>query len=785
MNTIKELIREIHRRSLWQVLGIFLAASWGVLQVVQAVTDSIGLPDWTPGMAFVLLLIGLPVVLATAFVQEGMPGGSERAFGTNGDPPSPDAPSEDVRVVDDAESVTLAAGVGYLDRPSSDPRASRRLFTWRNAVIGGVGAFALLGFSLVAYFVMWTTGMGPVGNLTAQGVFEDGETVVLADFENRSADDGLGAVVTEALRVDLGSSQVITLAGPLRIDETLALMQRTRADGLSAEVAREVAVRRGIKAVVDGEVGAAGTGYILTANIRAAETGLPLATFRRTADGPESVIDAIDGLSQDIRERAGESLRDIKSEGGLEEVTTSSLEALRLYSQAEELMERGQAIRSIEILEQALELDAEFAMAWRKLSVAARSGSQDPELESYAATRAYELRHRLTEEERLLATAYYNDIVEGDVNATIRAYEAMLDLDPENETALNNIALSLAERAQWEQAIEYLVMADAVVPMATARVNLAIYYSAIGRVAEASEARDRLLELRGTSGVFDNLVSSLVGVIGPDPNAPIEPARAMQLDTESPIRFRHAGLLFQTAVRILDGDWEGAMSTYAEEVEALVEVQPALAVNAGAAKDLFHTYVLREVGERARAAHAAWADGGFGDLPVGGRDYVGVTRAASILGDAELARDVLEEWQNTEGAIAPARASEYAIIVDALGGSPEDRLRSIDTYREQTGCTRCYSWEYAELLETMDRLPEAADEFGKAMSAMWYPPSGHFFALWRVFGHERLGELHEEMGDPAQAVVHYQAFVDRLPDARPPLRARVDRARARIEALKR
>ncbi|NIP59938.1 MAG: hypothetical protein GWO00_19065, partial [Gemmatimonadetes bacterium] len=79
MSSFKRLVREIHRRSLWQVVGLFGAVSWGVLQVVEVVTESVGLPDWTPGMAFVLLLIGLPIVLATAFVQEGMPGQEEEA----------------------------------------------------------------------------------------------------------------------------------------------------------------------------------------------------------------------------------------------------------------------------------------------------------------------------------------------------------------------------------------------------------------------------------------------------------------------------------------------------------------------------------------------------------------------------------------------------------------------------------------------------------------------------------------------------------------------------------
>ena len=73
-NPLKRLISEIHRRSLWQVLGIYLAGSWGVLQVVDTLVGTLGLPDWFPPLALALLLVGLPIVLATAFVGERGPG---------------------------------------------------------------------------------------------------------------------------------------------------------------------------------------------------------------------------------------------------------------------------------------------------------------------------------------------------------------------------------------------------------------------------------------------------------------------------------------------------------------------------------------------------------------------------------------------------------------------------------------------------------------------------------------------------------------------------------------
>ena len=109
---LKRFIHEIHRRALWQVLGIYLVASWAVLQVVDTLGGALNLPDWFPSVALALLVVGLPIVLATAFVQEGGPGR-------------------------DGGDVEVAA-------PRAPPASG--LFTWRNAFGGGVLAFALLGF---------------------------------------------------------------------------------------------------------------------------------------------------------------------------------------------------------------------------------------------------------------------------------------------------------------------------------------------------------------------------------------------------------------------------------------------------------------------------------------------------------------------------------------------------------------------------------------------------------------------------------------------------------------
>jgi hypothetical protein len=136
MNRLKQFITEIHRRSLWQVLGIYVVGAWIAFQIVQTLTEGLGLPDWFPGIALGLLIVLLPVVLATAFVQEGVRG-----------PRRPEATEPAVREVRGAH---------------------QRAFTWRNAGLGVV--IALGGWGVVATGWLMLGERGPSADEERQSI---------------------------------------------------------------------------------------------------------------------------------------------------------------------------------------------------------------------------------------------------------------------------------------------------------------------------------------------------------------------------------------------------------------------------------------------------------------------------------------------------------------------------------------------------------------------------------------------------------------------------------------
>jgi TolB-like protein len=359
--------------------GLYLAVSLILLAVTQFLLVQLGLPDWVmPGVG-VLLLIGLPVTVAAAHSE-----------------------------------IRIANGRAPL----------LPFLSWNNVMRAGVLAMGGWSALVAGYMGMRLLGVGPVGTLVAAGVLEERERVVVADFENRTANSLLGRAVTEAFRVDLAQSPVVTLMSPASVARVLALMERPADEPVTEEVAREVALREGLKAVVAGDVTAVGGSYVLSARMVSAQDGNLLAAFRETAADSTEIIDAVDRLSDRLRSRIGESLKSIRANEPLAAVTTESLEALVKYSQAMQMVNQGDVTEALQLLRDAVELDTAFAMAYRKIGVSALSRAEQVD----ALTRAYRHRDRLTAMERNLLEAAYHTVVTDDENAASR-HRVGIELD--------------------------------------------------------------------------------------------------------------------------------------------------------------------------------------------------------------------------------------------------------------------------------------------------------------------------------------------------------------------
>jgi eukaryotic-like serine/threonine-protein kinase len=781
MGRIRRIIHEVHRRSIWQVLAVYLAGSWVALQVVDALTRTAGLPDWVPPFAIVLLVIGLPIVLGTAIVQEGAPLGSSSgaAGGVTGgqDAAAPSAPANQ------------PAPSGPTVASTSDPGAAQAFLqkhlTWKRAILGGVAACVLLGSAVGAYFAMRASGVGPVASLVAQGVLDEREPILLADFENSTDDAALGGMVTELLRVDLTQSQVVSLVEAARLEDALRRAGRDPGTPVTPELARELAVRDGIKAFIEGEVGSVGGAYVLTATLRRGEDGASLASFRRTARDPDAFIDAIDRLSQDIRERVGESLRSIRRGTPLAQATTSSLEALRRYTEAEEELRRGNEIAGLALLREATAVDSAFAVAYRREQAVLSNLRIEHDRQVEAVERAYRHRARLTEKERYLAEAAYHNTVTGDRDAVVRAYEAVLRIAPEDIPALNNLANDHQQRGNLTRAEELYRRAVAA-PMSSPAPHLNLVRNQLqqGDVAGARAASEAFLEAFPDDPTAIE-AAALVDAWSGDLRGAAERLEAL-LDRPDLAGTRradaHAFLGWLAAGR---GRTEEARSHIEEAVREGARVSPVLTAFYRAVSVNME---LKTTGDRARVLailRGIRESEEMAELPPQVPTHgIGVHGLLSV-GSIEEAREWLRVWteMTPPGESTRAVRAEQALLEAWASnpGEPEVILGALETYRREARCGRCYEDVRPALLQAAGRLEEARDGWSGLAETVLGAWGLSVYA--RAHYLERLAALSEELGDAEAAARSYRHFIELWADADPELQPRVQAARERLAAL--
>lgn len=408
MSRFRRLVQEIHRRSLWQVVGIYAAGAWVGYEVIVSLTEGLGLPEWFPPFAVVLFIIGLPVVVATAFVQQGLHPGSAGA--------SIEGEGEAVGAAEASPTAVAAgAGGGRAGRstrgggtaPEEGSPELRRLFTWRNAILGGMAAFSLWGLIAAAWLVVEWRSEPAAATESARAPEE--EAVAVLPFRVVGSDSLLGEGMVEMLSANLETAAGIRKVDPWAIMSAWRQVVGEDHDPSGAEQALEVARRLGATWAMTGSVVGRGPGVRISADVYEVASGERRGPVQveGTAD---SMMRLVDRLSIEIL-RAGllpEAL-DLP-QMDLSRITTSSLAALRAYLEGEQAYRRSRWTEASEHFRRALERDSAFALAAYRLALSqiwTGTGSYPLALEY--SRRAARLSSRLPERERLLlrgAAAY-------------------------------------------------------------------------------------------------------------------------------------------------------------------------------------------------------------------------------------------------------------------------------------------------------------------------------------------------------------------------------------------
>jgi eukaryotic-like serine/threonine-protein kinase len=742
-----------------------------VAVVVKAATITIGLPDWVMPGALAVMALGLPVILFTGYVQRVTrraltttpaitPGGGHEAHGT---------------------MATIAL------------RASPHV-SWQRTTRGGVYAIGGFAALVVAFMVMRAFGIGPVGSLLAEGRLAQRDPVLVADFATSHTDSSVGHVVAEGVRQNLSQSNSITLFSQASVTSALARMKLPPTTPLTPTLARQLATREGIKAFVTGDVTGLGNGFVIALRLVSADSGDVLASYQATVDGPTQLVAGVDELTRKLRGKIGESLKSVQDSPALAQVTTASYEALKAYTEGARLYDnQADYQKAIPLLHQAVTIDTGFAMAWRKLAVAYERSGYPPSTTSAANLKAFQLRSRLTDQERYMAEGtYYGSGAGKDRPKSVAAYQALLSTGNDSAYALNNLGgryYDLRQFAQAEQAFRSAVRQASSGSLPS--TNLAYMLVVQGKNSAAdSVLAAELAKSPSNPGVLRAMIVTKYA----EGNVSAAERLADSLDRTT----TNAGLRLDT---------RQARSAFALIHGRLVEGQrlydefTAMQREAGAATTPPLTDSISFVmldwwlrGQRDRALKrldAVTAALPLTSLPELDRPYGDLGVAYAALGRTDRARAVLSQIAQINDTVARRNLQPDAHRIQAEIALTENRPRDavIEFRKADSLPDGPVNGDPSAVLYNLGRALDKGNQSDSAIAM--FEQFLHCQAIERIFTdvvdlpltQRRLGELYEAKGDRARAAEHYKAFVELWKNADPDLQPQVADVRKKLAGL--
>ncbi len=750
-----------------KALAVWAGALIAVGVLAKAAIVVIGLPSWVFPGALAVMALGLPIILFTAYAQYIIRRAltSSPTFTPGGTP--------------------SMAGKGTMATIAI--KASPHLSGRRTAIGGAwaIGAFVVL---VGVAMILRSLGIGPGGSLIASGAMSDHERIIVADFTNKANDSTLAPAVTDALRSGLAQSASLSIVPATTVRETLRRMQRPGDSRVDFALAREIATREGLKAVIDGEVLGLGGKFVISARLVGAQTGDVLASFRETASDAADIVPAVDRLSKDVRAKVGESLRSVQNAPPLEQVTTGSLEALKKFVEGQHAIDiEGDYPKGIQALEQAIALDTGFAMAYRKLGVAyANTGVADKAIDLVA--KAYEHRDRLTDAERYMATAYYfQSGPQEDRDKAIAAYESLLDMQPDNGAA-NNLAILYASKrdfAKAEQVLAHILQQpDAPVQ---AFQNMISAQAAQGKLDDSKRTLDlyaqrfpkdpSLASVRAARYVtlhqYDSAQAVLTALYRDRGSVPFVHAfSSFELGRLAEYRGRLA------EARRWDGERYGAMVARGLKRTPLVAALDDARLRAWFLGD--HEGAVRVLDDTIRR-HP------LDSLNAIDRRYPDLVWLYATAGRPDRARALMDEFDRARRKVSSyTDDQDRHAMAGAIAFAEKRYADAVTEYRaaDKSECVTCVLPEIARAYDLQGNADSAIAVFTRYVESPSAPETRlDNEAVYEAGAYKRLGELWELKGNAQKAAGYYAKFVDLWKNADPELQPQVAEVRKRLARL--
>ena len=592
------------------------------------------------------------------------------------------------------------------------------------------------------------------------GTLTTRDALVVADFENRTGEPLFDGALKIALAVALEQSPYLTIYPEARARETLRLMQRSPDEPVTRSIAREIAQREQLKALLAGSITRLGGNYALTLEAIDAGSGDVLAREQAEAAGKEQVLTSLGAAASRLREKLGESLASIeKFDVPLPRATTTSLDALHAYALA---LERGQAVPRLETiphLKRAIELDPTFALAYAALSSVYSNNGQSA-LAPPFSRRAFELRDRVSERERFFISWRYYWDAERSVDEALDLARSWTESYPHEAFAFNSLGLAFAALGDFEQAAGAWGEARRLdAGFSVVYGNLALALRALNRTAEARA----VLQVAADKGIdFGNVrpvAYSLAFLEGDE--------AAMAKVVEQSVGASGVGAAFGWRAHVLA--YRGRVSAAHEEFGRDIRSSERGGLSQTAAQLTLQDAEIHALAGQCREALDEAAAG----LELN-REFFVLVRASRTLalcgaavGASDLLKDLSERFPRAT-LLRRVHGPVVAALIALRRGEPARAIEQLDAVRPYDNAREADLWPaylrgraYSQLKD----WPAAANEFRRLLDHRGVEPS----SLLHPFAQLGLARAYAAAGRIAEARTAYQTLFDVWKDADPDL----------------
>jgi len=582
----------------------------------------------------------------------------------------------------------------------------------------------------------------------------DKDTIVLADFDNRTGDPVFDDALKQALAVELGQSPFLNVLSERKVSETLRMMGRPENERISGDVGRDLCMRTGSKALLGGTISSLGSHYLIDLNAIACSSGDTLAKEQAEAASKEDVLKVLSRASSSLRSKLGESLPSLQKFDVPFEATTSSLEALKSYSMGIRTQKEQGDAPGLPFLKRAIELDPNFAVAYAALAVSYDNLLQ-PSLALEYATKAYQLSDHVSEREKVRIAADYFRAT-GELDKEAQTYELWISNYPRDSVPHYNLGSNYADMGEYDKALSEYQEALRLAPddvldyasLGEMYINLnrldeakATFNQAFAHHLDGGYLRQQLYNLaflRADAAQMQEQLAWAAGKAGDE-----DPLLSMQADTEA--YYGHLNRAHDFTRRAV----ESAVRADSKETAALWQVDAAM-----------REAELGNIAAAKQGVAAAFALSQGMDVKM--QAVLALARSGDTHKAAALASEV-EKSHATNTKLKTNVLPTVNALIELCRANPSQALVDLEAVAPWEGLTLYPAYVRGQAYLLAHNGTAAVDEFKKLLDHRGIVGNSVTGAL----AHLQLGRAYAVQGDGAKAKAAYQEFLTLWKDADP------------------